>query len=194
MLHVYFDMRSTTRIIYLLLLCNVSACSLQQQGRKPEPSSVFVTPATVLAPAEPAPVAIASVQAVTVEPLVKLRPSSSSTTRAVPPPIKPVAKIQGATAEKEAGTEGLRNTVICKSKRSGKGAMEKTTISCTNLTRFRQMVFLQINGIGVSGIPTIAAERAGYELEPGETRGVVTLTVISQPASIEFSHTYRLTP
>ena len=152
------------RVWWLLPLC-LAACSL---GRRTEaPAS---TPPAKAAPAEPAPVAQPVLQTQPVEPL--------------PRPTEPVPASAAKPAAKKPAAD-----VACWSACSGKGDSEKTTVRCTNASKVPQTVFLHLHAIGVSGIPTLASEKSGTTLAPGETRTLATLSVISRPIHVGFTFT-----
>lgn len=143
------------------------------QPAEPPPAAVVVTPAEAK-PAEPMPVAPAATRVPAADPL--------------PPLPKPVAK---APVAKPAA---LKPEVDCQSQRSGRGDDEKTTIRCTNHGAQARTVFLKLNAIGVSGIPTVASEKAGHRLAAGETKVLATLAVISRPAQVRFSVSSTVAP
>lgn len=159
----------------------LAGCALLPFGSSPAPArpaealpaAVVVTPAEVK-PAEPIPVAPVATQVTAADPL--------------PPPPKPVAK---APAAKPAAP---KPEVDCQSRRSGRGDDEKTTIRCTNHSAQTRTVFLKLDAIGVSGIPTVASEKAGHRLAAGETRVLATLAVISRPAQVRFSVSSTVAP
>ncbi|MES2424736.1 MAG: hypothetical protein V4562_09915 [Pseudomonadota bacterium] len=156
-----------------LLPLALVACSL---ARKPEPPASPPAPRPAVV-AEPAPVATqAPLQAEALPPARPLPPAAAPTAKK-PVPVPPVVRDVG-----------------CRSQRSGKGDDEKTTISCTNNSKIAQTVFLRIHAIGVSGIPTLASEKSGSRLGPGETRTLATLSVISRPSSVNFSYSSKPAP
>lgn len=147
----------------------LAGCALLPFG-SPPPQAAPVTP--------PAPVVVAPVEVKPAEPL----PVAPVATRvAVADPLPPLPKAPRAkpTAPKP--------EVSCQSQRSGHGDGEKTTIRCTNHSAAPRTVFLKLHAIGVSGIPTVASEKAGHRLAPGETQVLATLAVISRPAQVRFS-------
>lgn len=138
------------------------------------------------APAAALPLPAARTEPVAPPPAVAPQPLEPVPAPAPPPPPPPVVKKMPPPMPKA----GVR----CSSRRTGKGDDEKTQISCSNTEKTPQLVFLKIEAIGVSGIPTLATERAGHKLGPGETQVLATLGVISRPYSVRFSHTSKPAP
>jgi len=86
-----------------------------------------------------------------------------------PPAPRPVA-LQGG-AQRDAGEE-------------------KIAISCGNNGKTLQTVFLQIEAVGLAGLPTPEQVRAGFPLPPGKTRQLVTLTAVSRPTRVDIFFTH----
>ena len=151
----------------------LAGCALLPFGPA-QPPGAADTPPPAVAPVVVAPVVVQPVEAAAEAPA----PVKAPAPEAAP---KPLAK---APVPKAAAP---RPEVDCQSQRSGRGDDEKTTLRCTNHSAQPRTVFLKLDAIGVSGIPTVASEKAGHRLAPGETRVLATLTVISRPAQVRFS-------
>lgn len=81
--------------------------------------------------------------------------------------------------------------VHCKAVRSRDAGEEKIAISCGNNGKTLQTVFLQIEAMGLAGLPTPEQVRAGFPLPPGKTRQLVTLTAVSRPTRIDIFFTHE---
>lgn len=86
------------------------------------------------------------------------------------------------------------NVIACEARRSLEGEEQRTHISCRNGSNLRQTVYLRIQASNVAGLPTPEAERNGHLLNPGETRTLVALAVIAQPAQVAFSYSHQPRP
>lgn len=80
--------------------------------------------------------------------------------------------------------------VHCKAVRSRDAGEEKIAISCGNNGKTLQTVFLQIEAVGLAGLPTPEQVRAGFPLPPGKTRQLVTLTAVSRPTRVDIFFTH----
>lgn len=82
-------------------------------------------------------------------------------------------------------------TVNCKAERSRQGLDEKISIGCSNSGKQTQTVFLQIDAVGLSGLPSPQEAKAGYPLAPGKSRTLVTLTTVSRPSRVDIAFTHE---
>lgn len=85
-------------------------------------------------------------------------------------------------------------TVSCKAERTRQGLDEKITVSCNNNGKQTQTVFLQINAVGLAGLPSPDEVRAGYPIPPGKSRTLATLTTVSRPARADIAFTTEARP
>lgn len=85
-------------------------------------------------------------------------------------------------------------TVSCKAERTRQGFDEKITVSCNNNGKQTQTVFLQIDAVGLAGLPSPAEARAGYPIPPGKSRTLATLTTVSRPSRADIAFTHEARP
>lgn len=86
------------------------------------------------------------------------------------------------------------NVIACEARRTLDGEAQHTRITCRNGSTLRQTVYLHIQASNVAGLPTPEAERNGHLLNPGETRTLVALAVIAQPAQVAFTYSHQPRP
>ncbi len=84
--------------------------------------------------------------------------------------------------------------IACEARRTLQEEEQRTSITCRNGSRMRQTVYLRIQASNVAGLPTPEAERAGHVLNPGETRTLVNLAIVAQPAQVAFSYSHQPRP
>ncbi len=80
--------------------------------------------------------------------------------------------------------------VYCKAQRSRNAGEEKIAISCGNTGKTAQTVFLQIEAVGLDGVPGPEQARSGYTLRPGQNRQLITLTAVSRPTRVDIFFTH----
>lgn len=86
------------------------------------------------------------------------------------------------------------NVIACEARRTLEGEEQRTSITCRNGSTLRQTVYLRIQASNVAGLPTPEAERNGHLLNPGETRTLVALAVVAQPAQVAFTYSHQPRP
>lgn len=86
------------------------------------------------------------------------------------------------------------NLIACVARRTLDGEDQRTSITCRNASTLRQTVYLRIQASNVAGLPTPEAERNGHLLNPGETRTLVALEVVAQPAQVAFTYSHQPRP
>jgi len=134
------------------------------------------------APAEPEPLELPTRKIATVVP----PPWNYRPPVVLPPPPPPQMP--------EPVTVRSSNVIACEARRFLEGEEQRTSISCRNGSNLRQTVYLRIQASNVAGLPTPEAERNGHLLNPGETRTLVALAVIAQPAQVAFSYSHQPRP
>ncbi len=86
------------------------------------------------------------------------------------------------------------NVIACEARRTLEGEEQRTSITCRNGSPMRQTVYLRIQASNVAGLPSPEAERNGHLLNPGETRTLVALAVVAQPAQVAFTYSHQPRP
>ncbi|MES2424735.1 MAG: hypothetical protein V4562_09910 [Pseudomonadota bacterium] len=84
--------------------------------------------------------------------------------------------------------------VHCKAVRSREAGEEKIAISCGNTGKVAQAVFLQIDAMGMDGVPPPAESKSGFVLPPGKTRQLAMLTTVARPAKVDIYFTHEARP